>query len=136
MLFRSVKLFSLMKDCRARTYDGRETIDLSAGTSDMRVVDMSAHMGTYMDTARIVNSLDMVVGVDTSVIHLAGAMGKPAICLLAWNPDWRWGLEGDSSAWYPSVKFIRQGKRGCWDDVFERLTHEIKGACGIPHAAG
>jgi ADP-heptose:LPS heptosyltransferase len=78
------------------------------------------------DTASIINSLDLIVSVDTSIIHLAGAMNKPTISLLAWNPDWRWMLEGEKTAWYPSMKLIRQTKKGIWKDVFESALTEVK----------
>ena len=126
----NVKLFSLMKDYRARTYDGKTIIDLSTETNDMKIVDMSSYLTTYYETAKIINSLDLVVGVDTSVIHLAGAMKKPTLCLLPWNPDWRWGIEGKRTIWYPSVKLIRQEKRGIWKEPFDKALKIIKKACG------
>lgn len=122
----NVKLFSLMKDYRARTYDGKNVIDLSIDTNDMKIVDMSSYLKTYYDTGKIINSLDMVVGVDTSVIHLAGSMNKPTVCLLPYNPDWRWGIEGQETVWYPSVKLIRQNKRGCWKQPFQEALEIIK----------
>ena len=126
----NVKLFSLMKDHRARTYDGKKIIDLSADTNDMKIVDMSYYLKSYYETAKIINSLDLIVGVDTSVIHLAGSMNKPTLCLLPWNPDWRWGIEGNKTIWYSSVKLIRQEKRGIWKEPFEKALRIIKKACG------
>jgi Tfp pilus assembly protein PilF len=122
----NVKLFSLMKDIRPRSYDGSAVIDLHEDTDDMKIIDMAPMMNSYSDTASIINSLDLIVSVDTSIIHLAGAMNKPTISLLAWNPDWRWMLEGEKTAWYPSMKLIRQTKKGIWKDVFESALTEVK----------
>ena len=82
-------------------------------------------MEDFQDTADIISSLDLVIGVDTSVIHLAGALHKPVIALIAWNCDWRWTLEGDKTVWYRSMKLIRQTKKGVWTDVFEKAKKEV-----------
>jgi len=60
--------------------------------------------------------------VDTSVGHLAAAMGKPVWIMLAYAPDWRWMLEREDSPWYPTVRLFRQRTPGAWDDVFERVA--------------
>ena len=65
----------------------------------------------------ILASLDLLVTVDTSVGHVAGAMGVPAFILLARAPDWRWLLERTDTPWYPSVRLFRQSKTGQWSDV-------------------
>lgn len=130
----NVKLFSLMKDYRSRTYDGKNIVDLTDNADDMKIVDMSSFMKTYYDTACIINSLDMVVGVDTSVIHLSGAMGKKTICMLPWNPDWRWGLERNNTIWYSTVQLVRQKTMGEWSDVFTIVENQIKKACELSHA--
>jgi len=88
--------------------------------------DLSRHLGDFMDTARIAKRLDLVVTVDTSVAHLAGVLGLPAIVLLAFMPDWRWGL-GETSPWYPSLTLLRQPAHGDWGSVIEMLKREIAG---------
>ena len=130
----NVKLFSLMKDYRARTYDGKKIIDLSEDAQDMNIVDMSPMMQTYEDTASIVDSMDLLLSVDTSIVHLAGAMAKTVLCLLPENPDWRWGLDKSTTVWYPTVNFIRQKTRGDWADVFDEAYKQIKKACENSHA--
>jgi ADP-heptose:LPS heptosyltransferase len=75
----------------------------------------------FADTAAIVDCVDLVVTVDTSVAHLAGAMGKPAFVLLPFNSDWRWLLQRDDSPWYPSLRLFRQNRAESWDDVIPRL---------------
>lgn len=122
-----VKLFSLMKDTRPRVYKPHEPIvDLTKGAEDMKIVDMSSNIENFADTAKIINSMDMVVGVDTSVIHLAGALNVPTVCAVAWNPDWRWKLEGQSTEWYPSVKIIRQKVKGEWGSVFDEIKTVVQ----------
>jgi ADP-heptose:LPS heptosyltransferase len=74
----------------------------------------------FEDTAEIMRGLGMIVTVDTSVAHLAGALGKPAYVLLAHDACWRWGT-GDRSALYPSARLIRQPFPGEWGTVLRRL---------------
>ena len=79
--------------------------------------------------------LDLVISVDTSVSHLAGAMGKPTWVLLPFVPDWRWQLEREDSPWYPTMKLYRQPKRGDWDSVLERVRADLAthfGTSGTP----
>lgn len=122
----NVKLFSLVTDTRPRMYKfQKEPIDLAHGTSDMKIVDMSPIIKDFYDTATIINSLDLIITVDTSVLHLAGALGKTTWGLIPWNPDWRWGLEGESNVWYSSVKLFRQTEKNNWDELFERLENEV-----------
>ena len=122
-----VQLFSIMKDTRQRKYhDCAEPIDLSAGNHTIKAVDMSGFMETYADTAAILKSIDVVVAVDTSIIHLAGAMGVPAVCLVAHNPDWRWGLSGERTVWYDSVTVARQRRPGDWISAFEKAECILK----------
>lgn len=73
------------------------------------------------DTAQIIRGLAEVIAVDTSVAHLAGAMGKPVTLLLPHRSDWRWGREGERSVWYPSMRLIRQRRPGEWREVLDRL---------------
>lgn len=90
-------------------------------------IDLSAHLGDFLDTAQIAAQLDLVITVDTAVAHMAGLLGLPAIVLLAYMPDWRWGL-GDGTPWYPSLTLIRQPKHGDWAGAMGMLKERI---CGI-----
>ncbi|MFL9888423.1 tetratricopeptide repeat protein [Paraburkholderia agricolaris] len=87
------------------------------------------HFGTelndFSDTAALVNALDLVISVDTSVVHLAGALGKPFWVLLPGVPDWRWLLEREDSPWYPRARLFRQRKPGDWLEVVARVAREL-----------
>jgi hypothetical protein len=84
---------------------------------------------TFADTAAIVSELDAVVCVDTSLVHLAGALGKPTWLLLPRRYEWRWGLEGEQNCWYSSVRVLRQKESGQWApllaDVFTRELTQL-----------
>lgn len=122
-----VKLFSLVKDTRPRMYRfNPNPVDLAEGTGDMKIVDMAPLMNTFEDTAAIINSLDLVISVDTAVLHLAGAMGKRTWALLPRNCDWRWLQTGEETVWYPSVRIFRQSHEKDWRTVFSLLEREIQ----------
>ena len=81
---------------------------------------------TFDDTAAIIENLDLVISVDTSVAHLAGAMGKPVWNLIYYYPDWRWSLESSTTSWYPSMKLFRQPTPLNWKSVLEDVEKELK----------
>jgi ADP-heptose:LPS heptosyltransferase len=85
------------------------------------MIDAGERLYSFADTAALVARLDLVVTVDTSVAHLAGAMGKPAFVLIPAAPDWRWGLEGDRTGWYPSLRLFRQERLGDWSAPLAKL---------------
>ena len=80
----------------------------------------------FSDTAALCAEMDLVITVDTSIAHLAGAMNKPVWILLASNPDWRWLLRRSDSPWYPSATLYRQQHPGDWGDVFARAQADLK----------
>jgi hypothetical protein len=79
----------------------------------------------YYDTARVLRGLDLVIGCDTSVVHLAGAMGVPCWVLVTVVPDWRWGLDREGSPWYRSVRVLRQLSSGDWAPVVEMARQRL-----------
>ena len=84
-------------------------------------------MGDFSDTAALCESVDLVLSVDTSVAHLAGALSKPCWVMLPQVPDWRWLLERDDSPWYGSVRLYRQGNDASWAPVLERVAADLSG---------
>ena len=79
----------------------------------------------FTDTAALCELMDVVISVDTSVAHLAGALGKPTWVLLPYAPDWRWLLDRVDSPWYPSATLYRQEKAGDWDRVLDRVKADL-----------
>ena len=82
------------------------------------------------DTAAVLALADLTIAVDTSVIHLAGAMGREAWVMLPFSPDWRWTLTGDHSPWYPRMRLFRQAKPGDWSGVIASLRDALRVAPG------
>jgi ADP-heptose:LPS heptosyltransferase len=80
----------------------------------------------YGDTALVIDQLDLVITVDTSVAHLAGALGKPVWTLLAYVPDWRWMLEGEATPWYPTMRLFRQTRPGGWAEVMGQVAQALE----------
>lgn len=79
----------------------------------------------FIDSAAVVMSLDMIVSVDTAIIHLAGALGRPVYVLLQKNPDWRWLARESDTVWYPTTKLFRQREYGDWSEPVSRVCSEI-----------
>lgn len=82
--------------------------------------------GAFMDTAAIMKQLDLVITVDTSIAHLAGALGVPVWLLLPYNTDWRWIARRTDSPWYPTMKIFKQTQAFNWDGVIERVYHALE----------
>jgi hypothetical protein len=116
-----VVLFSLQKG------PGREQIQ-SLG-KPFAVVDLGDRIdgpaGAFMDTAAIMKHLDLVITSDTSIAHLAGALGIPVWLAVCFMPEWRWLLEREDSPWYPSMRLFRQSEPGDWPGVFQRMALEL-----------
>jgi tetratricopeptide (TPR) repeat protein len=85
----------------------------------------STELTDFTETAALLACLDLIICVDTAVLHLAGALGRPAWLLLPFTPDWRWLLDRDDSPWYPTVRLFRQPKAGDWDSVLVRAGDEL-----------
>ncbi|MEC8166041.1 MAG: hypothetical protein VX079_15935, partial [Pseudomonadota bacterium] len=89
--------------------------------ADALVVNIGERMRDFADTASILVQLDLLVSVDTSVVHLSGALGTPAWALIPYSPDWRWLYGRDDTPWYDSVRLFRQTKPGDWPEVLDRV---------------
>ena len=79
----------------------------------------------FADTAALVEQMDLIISVDTSVAHLAGALGKPVWILLPYVPDFRWLMNREDSPWYPSARLYRQDERMSWDTVIDRVKQDL-----------
>ncbi|MCD6561075.1 MAG: tetratricopeptide repeat protein [Deltaproteobacteria bacterium] len=90
------------------------------------LINLGDRFEDFSDTAGAIENLDLVISVDTSVAHLAGAMGKPIWVLLPFIPDWRWMMGRKDSPWYPTMRLFRQERPGDWDSVFRRVTEELR----------
>ncbi len=88
--------------------------------------DFDAGADSFVDTAPLMQSLDLIVTCDTSIAHLAGALGRPVFVLLQQVPDWRWLLDREDCPWYPSMRLIRQRQRGDWSEPMSRAAEAIR----------
>ena len=92
----------------------------------MQLVSLGPDLKDFLDTAAVIEQLDLLISVDTAVVHLAGAMNKPVWTLLADVNDFRWLRDRDDSPWYPSMRLWRQTAGGNWSNVIDRLAAELK----------
>jgi tetratricopeptide (TPR) repeat protein len=92
---------------------------------DGRIAFVGDRLRDFSDTAALVDLMDLVITIDTSVAHLAGAMDKPVWVLLTDTPDWRWLTDRNDSPWYPAARLFRQREAGNWDDVVDRVRSEF-----------
>ncbi len=91
-----------------------------------KLVDLSDQLTDMADTAAAIAQLDLVITVDTSIAHLAGALGKPVWVLLSHVPDWRWMQNREDSPWYPTMRLFRQQEPGNWQEVMQRVIEALK----------
>jgi Tfp pilus assembly protein PilF len=90
-------------------------------------VDYMEEVVDFADTAALIENLDLVISVDTSVAHLAGALGKQVWTLVSFPPDWRWMLHRKDSPWYPTMQIFRQPSYGEWNAVIDSIIHKVRG---------
>ena len=97
--------------------------------ADMRVESLGPDFDNgedgFLDTAAVIEVVDLVVSCDTSAVHLAGALGRPVWIALGDTPEWRWQLHRSDSIWYPTATLFRQNARGDWDGVFSRIADAL-----------
>jgi tetratricopeptide (TPR) repeat protein len=117
-----VHLFSLQK--------GAGSEQLAAHGESLGVIDLAEQLdnegGAFMDTAAVMQQLDMVITSDTAAAHLAGALGVKVWVALSAAPEWRWMMRRDDSPWYPTMRLFRQRRPVEWTDVFKRMAAELQ----------
>ena len=120
-----IALVSLQKGAAAGQWRGTAL--------DGALHDWTDRLGDFADTAALVDGLDLVISVDTAVVHLAGAMGKPVWLLNRADTCWRWLLGRDDSPWYPTLRQFRQDRAGAWEPVIARVAAALASlTAGMP----
>src|SRR5262249_3151940 len=108
---------------------GQARDQIPAVAREFFVIDLGSTLdeggGAFLDTAAVMMNLDLVITTDTSIAHLAGALGVPVWVALSIGADWRWLHQREDSPWYPGMRLFRQGKAHDWDEVFERMAEEV-----------
>jgi tetratricopeptide (TPR) repeat protein len=117
----NARLISLQK--------GEGEAQLSALPAGMKVETLGAAFDAepdaFLDTAAVMQALDLVITSDTAIAHLAGALGRPVWTALQYVPDWRWLLDRNDSPWYPTMRLFRQQRAGDWPGVFADIRHAL-----------
>jgi tetratricopeptide (TPR) repeat protein len=107
---------------------------LAASSNDVSVVspgeDFDRASGAFMDTAAIMQHLDLVITSDSAIAHLAGALGRPVWLAVPFVPDWRWLLDREDSPWYPTMRLFRQSTPGDWHAVFDHIQRALQSTAG------
>ncbi|MDX2241352.1 MAG: tetratricopeptide repeat protein [Leptolyngbyaceae cyanobacterium bins.302] len=119
-----VELYSLQKDLQP----GDQTL-LQANPA---IHDLRDLMQDFVDTAALIQQLDLVISIDSAVTHLAGALGKPTWLLLPFAPDWRWMVHREDSPWYPSLRIFRQPIAGDWASVLQQVQEGLESSTHAP----
>jgi len=126
--FRSLPLARLAALARVRgvrfyfLQKGAAAAEASTPPDGMQYVDLGPELQDFDDTAAVIDQLDLVIGVDTSVIHLAGALGKPVWVMIPKPADWRWLEDRTDTPWYPTMRLFRQECQGEWAPVIDQLV--------------
>ena len=113
----NIKFYSIQVD---------EGIEQLSEVIEYNIVDLGSTFNDFSDTAAAMENLDLIISNDTSVVHLAGALGKNVWALLPFVQDWRWGVDTNYCPWYKSIKLFKQKNLGNWDDIFDEIYEELK----------
>ena len=97
----------------------------------MEIHDWTGELDDFADTAALIETLDLVICVDTAIVHLAGALGRPVWLLNRFDTCWRWLLDREDSPWYPTLRQFRQPKPGDWDSVIAKVCEELCRAAAL-----
>lgn len=119
-----VRLYSLQK--------GPAAADVLKPPGGMEIVNLDPLIETFEDTGAAIANLDLLIAVDTAVIHLAGAMGRPVWALLSRNTAHQWMIDREDTPWYPTMRLIRQAKLGDWPGTIQRVCKELGARASSP----
>ena len=104
---------------------GERALELDELPPDVAMQDLALTLHDFGDLAWTMLQLDLVISVDTSAAHVAGALGQPVWTLLSAVPDWRWGLTGETTPWYPTMRLFRQPRPGDWAAVVAQVGQAL-----------
>jgi hypothetical protein len=124
-----VEFYSLQKGQPAESDLGRL---VAQGWDGPPIIDYTDQLHDFTDTAALIENLDLVITVDTSTAHLAGALGKPVWILNRFDTCWRWLTHRTNSPWYPSLRLYRQPTTGDWDTVVDMVRKDLASLCESP----
>lgn len=122
-LHKKVQCYSLMKGVSPKRTWPCGSVDLNEGIESMNIISLDEKLNNFTDLAGIIESLDLVITVDTGLAHLCGAMGKPVWILLGKINDWRWMDNTDSSSWYESARLFRY--KTSWEDLIQEVIDNL-----------
>ncbi len=111
------RFYSLQKGAPAD-----QLADLPAG---VEIMDLGGRLTTFAETAAVLENLDVLISTDTGTVHLAGALGRPVWLLVSAIPDWRWGVSGATTPWYPTITMFRQQHQGEWGDAVQEIGRAL-----------
>jgi tetratricopeptide (TPR) repeat protein len=112
---------------------GPAAVQINQPPTGMTLIDHTSHLNSMDDTAAMISNLDMLITVDTSVAHLAGALGKPVLMLLPMIPDWRWLMQRSDTPWYPTMRLSRSPGLHDWSPVVKEIDVALKQAASAHH---
>ena len=128
---RSVKLEAFLPLLRLTDFDfyslqvGDHAADIEEAGLSSDLIELSPRLTDFSETAAALSQIDLLISVDTAAVHVAGALGRPVWALIPSAPDWRWGLEGDATAWYQSAELWRQPEPQDWESIIARLSDAL-----------
>ncbi len=99
--------------------------------SDLPIIDLSADLHDFAETAAAIGNLDLIISVDTAVAHLAGSLGRQVWTLISSPPDWRWQINREDSDWYPTMRLFRQSRPGDWSEPIQRAADALRKVAGV-----
>ena len=109
------------------TFYSLQIMENGKSPSRDNLVALERDIGTLEETAGIIANLDLVISIDTSIAHLAGALGKEVWTLLPFSADWRWPRVGSVTPWYPTMTLYRQSRMGCWEEPVLEVAASLEG---------